>query len=862
MIDMSKPVVIIGSGFSGSSTAFHLAKMGIKTIVLERNERLGGYFPTLEMQFPTNSCGVCFMNPDYPSFCPYIELEREENIEAITKVDIKQIKSLDNGYKVIYECERGVFEVEAGAVVLSSGYDTFDIKNKPELGGGFYENVLPALEMEKLIYKLRAGLEAFDYKKIAYIQCVGSRDLRINRPYCSSFCCMFAVKQAMLLKELKPELDIAIFYMDLRAFGKDYERYYNEAKALGIRFVRSAVASVKKRPATGKLEVLYTKDGSAYEESFDMVVLSQGADFRKTTEKILKDLNINFDYYLETPFKNREVLPNLFITGTAFEPMDIPDSVIDGAYTAALLSERYDFKAKEAVPVKVKYQKAKNIGIAGINIPAESYNLLKDEFEGVVNLKNLEELQFFVKENNLDALCLIVEDIRFYEGQLLQKENFGIHRDSIYLVPLRSYNLVEEIRSALSRIKAVQRHNYSLKKLNQRVLVVGGGLAGIVAALRLSRLGLSVVIVEKEEELGGRIKDLPTRKELISELIQTIEREGKIEILKGFKPTAFRGRFGEFKVTLESSTEKRVIDCGAVIIATGGIIRKNIYPFEDNNRVFTFFDFEKRFDELLGGKNVVMLQCAGSRTEDNPVCYRVCCTKAIEGAIKLKESNPNLSLFIIHKDIRTYGYRENLYRKARSLGINFIRMAKDPEIIKEGNAVHVKVSEEGTNNKFDIGADYLLLSTGIDPETSEAKDLFGLDLQDGFITPYNKKAALMDIKPGIYGTGLCLNPLYSEDIIKQSEAVAIRVAVKLLKKEVVKRFNTAFVNHKYCCGCELCVKACPVSARYISEEEKIALVDETLCEGCGTCAMVCTNKASQHKLYEHKSMLKTIDYYL
>lgn len=859
---MKVPVVVVGSGFSGSSTAFHLANLGIKTMVIERNETLGGYFPTLEMQFPTNSCGVCFMNPQYPSFCPYIELEREENIQTITGANIVQIKKIDVGYKVIYENKEGLYELETDAIVLASGYDTFDVKDKPELGGGIYKEVLPSIEMEKLIYKVRAGLETISAKKIAYIQCVGSRDLRISRPYCSSFCCMFAIKQAMLLKDIDPEIDISIFYMDIRAFGNGYERYYNEAKEKGIKFIRSAVASVKKRPSTGKLELLYTKEGAAYEETFDLVILSQGADFINRANKICKDLGLTIDYHGDG-LKNREVLPNFFVTGSVFEPMDIPDSVIDGAYTASLLSERFTFEIKDsAAPIKIKSHKLRSLAIVGLNLPSELFSTLSDNFEGIINLKDLDELSFFITKKEIDALCLICEDIRIIEEKLRNKDNFGIHKDSIIIIPSKSYNLIEEIKSALVRLKAVHRQKYLPKKINNKVVVIGAGVAGLVSSIRLSRLGLPVVLVEKEESLGGRIKDLPSRKALIEELIKTIDTEGKVEILKGFVPKNIEGRFGDFKLIVESEKEKRVIDCGAIIIASGGKPRKNLFPFEDNLKVFTHHDFEYKFDELIKAKNIVMLQCAGSRTKENPVCYRVCCYKSVENAIKIKETSSDVEIFILHRDIRTYGYKENLYRKARELGIHFVRFLEEPKISVNNDFVLLNLKEEGSGKDFNLKADFLVLATGIDTNNDTIKEVFGFELRDGFILPYNSKAAITDIKNGIYSAGLSLNPLHTEDIIKQANATALRVAIRILRRENVAKFNRAFVNHKYCCGCELCVKACPVSARYLSQEEKIALVDDLLCEGCGTCAMVCANKATQHKLYEHKSMLRMIDYYL
>jgi heterodisulfide reductase subunit A len=293
---------------------------------------------------------------------------------------------------------------------------------------------------------------------------------------------------------------------------------------------------------------------------------------------------------------------------------------------------------------------------------------------------------------------------------------------------------------------------------------------------------------------------------------------------------------------------------------SGGVLRKNLVSYEDNKKVFTNFDFENRLNALLNAKKVVFKQCVGSRTKENPVCYRVCCKKAVMNAIELKNKNPEVDIFILHKDIRTYGFSENLYRQARALGIQFIRYKDEPDIINEEKNLKVRVIEQGTNSEFIIEPDYLLLSTGIDPNTNEIAKILELDVIDGFISPYNKKTGLLEIKSGVYTAGLCLAPNYTEDVIKQAESAALRIALKLAGRQLFVRFNTAFVNPKYCCGCELCVKACPVSARYMDYDDKIARVDEALCEGCGTCAMVCANKASQHRVFEHKGMLKTIDF--
>ena len=854
---MPEPIVIIGSGFSGLSTAFHCAEAGYKVLVLERKEELGGYFRELKRQFPTNSCGVCFMHPSYPSYCPHIEAQGHPNIETLTNTKVLEIRKTENGLYLKINCNGGEQQLKAKAVVFATGFELFDIKKKPEYGGGLYSNVMSAIDMEREVYELFAKGQKPSYGRIAYIQCVGSRDLKLGIPYCSSFCCMYAIKQALLLKELDNDADITIFYMDIRAFGKDYERYFLEAKKKGIKFIRSAVAAVRKRPATGRLELLYTSAGEAVEDVFDTVVLSQGVGYSSETLKLLGELDIFPDFYSENPFKVKEVKQDVYITGTAFEPSDIPDSVIDGAYVASKILERDGLISQQGVLPKAKISKVKKVGLVAFGVDDTAYMKLKEHYPDMILVKNTDEVGYFIEQASLDGLVLLADDIREADAMLKSNKYFGLHVNSVMLVSSFSSDVFNEINSAVFRIKNVKKQPYQIRKLNQKVLVLGGGVAGLTAAKKLSRFGFDVILVEKETILGGRALEIQDRKDFVEQLVTEIQTENKVEVLKGYEVKKVAGRFGDFTCLAESSSEKREFKVGAILLATGATERRQLLSCENGNNIFTAFDFDKNKEKLMASKAVVMLQCVGSRTEENPVCYRVCCLKAVKNAVFLKTQNPEMAVYILHKDIRTYGFGENLYRQARALGVNFVRFSEQPQISADSERVKVSVREEGTNLTMNLDADYLILSTGVNPNTANLP--LNVEKEFNFIVPYNKKSGILDISNGVFAAGLCLAPNYTDDVIKQAEAAALRIALKLSKGQILTRFDTAFVNERYCCGCELCIKACPVSARYLDEEKKIAKVDETLCEGCGTCAMVCANKASQHKLFEHKSMLKTID---
>lgn len=857
-----KPIVIIGSGFSGLASAFHIAEAGLPVVILERKESLGGYFPELKRQFPTNSCGVCFMHPEYPAYCPYIEAERHENIKSYTSVKIENIKYNDDEITISFKIPNGDLTIEASTLIIATGYEPFDVSKKPELGGGIYDNVFSAFQFENRLYDFMAEGKAIPYKKIAYVQCVGSRDLTIGRPYCSSFCCMYALKQALLIKECSPETEVTIYYMDMRVFGKDYERYLRKAIEMGVKLVRSAVATVRKRPSTGKLELLYTENSMAKEEVFDTVILSQGASINSELLSMLERLNINLDLSSQKPIPDRKIAKNIFVTGTLFEPMDILDSVIDGIATAYYVISEHAVIPKFIEPLKIKYHKPQKLSVISFNLSEEDDGKLREFYPETLKINDADEMAKAVKDLSLDSCVIVTDDIRKTEALFKWQNYFGIHINSVFFVSSKSLNLYDEVSSLIHRLKQVQRSGYHYKVLNDRVCIIGGGLAGLVSANNIARLGLKVLLIEKSDNLGGRLLYIPSRKELISEYISAVKNNPNVEILNGFTVKDVEGRKGDFNIVIESASERRTIKAGAIVIATGATPRRGVLKEEDNAKIFSFHSFEDRLEELVTAKDIAFLQCAGSRNDENPVCYRVCCTKAVEQALTLKEKNNNVNVWIFHRDIRTYGYNENLYRQARKAGIYFVRVEKEPEIVKKGDRVQLLAVEEGTKAIFDVDVDYLLLSTGVDAQTKEIAQILNLETLDGFLQPYNKKTGILDLKNGIYGAGLCMAPNYTPEVIKQAQAISVRVALKLLKKELVTGFNIAFVNPKYCCGCELCIKACPVSARYLDEEEKIARVDETLCEGCGTCAMVCANKASQHKVFEHKSMLKTIDIFM
>jgi heterodisulfide reductase subunit A len=627
---MVKPVIVVGSGFAGLSCAFHIAEAGIPVMILEKKEKIGGYFPQLKRQFPTNTCGVCFMYPDYPAYCPYIEAQRHKNIKTFTNVSIENIETINDGVLVSFYVDDSFQTIEGQSLVIATGFEPFDISLKPELGGGLYENVFPALNFEDYLYDYMAENKPLPYRKIAYVQCVGSRDLKIKRPYCSSFCCMYALKQALLIKEFDKDVDVSIFYMDLRAFGKDYERYYMDAQEKGINFIRSAVASVRKRPSTGKLEVLYSKDGNPFEEVFDAVVLSQGAVIEKNVLELMGKLNVKLDFNSPSLFSDREIEKNIFVTGSIFDPMDIPDSVLDGISVASKIISRNMIVPKDLQTIRVKTQKVNKIGIFLINLEDEVDKKVRSYFTEAIKVKNFDEITFAIKENKFDGAVIVSDDIRKTEAQLRNFHYCGLHIDSVILVPSYNNSLAEEISASVQKLKQVKRSNYAPRDLNGKICIVGGGLSGLVSANFLAKMGFKVIIVEKETRLGGRLLDIPSRSQLINEFINQAESNKNIEILLNTKVTGASGRLGDFFIQLESNEEIRKIIYYKSPFAYPAIcIRKKAIDKVNYPTIFKYTD-----DYLLWWRLLKIGK--GYNLDDFLVSYRIHSTQVKNKSLKIQ----------------------------------------------------------------------------------------------------------------------------------------------------------------------------------------------------------------------------------
>ena len=993
--------LVVGAGIAGMQSALLLAEMGTKVFLLEQGPAIGGYFPLLDKTFPTNSCGVCFMSPTPPAFCPIYECHLHDNIELLPYSEVVKVEGKEGDFnvsvvrkprmvdpkrctlceacikacpveverefggglekrKAIYlpypqaiphslvidpktctrcgecvkACSPGAIDldmkeeqekIEVGAILLGFGFEPFIAERKGEYGFGRYENVLTSIQFERLLSTSSPtqGLpvrvsDGKKMEKIAFIQCVGSRDPSCGQGHCSTICCMYATKQAMIAKDRSPGLGVTFFYMDIRPMGKDYERYYERAKTdYGIEYKRSAVSSIKEVQQTKNLLITYVKEDGTFEErEFDAVVLSVGF----TPPQAIKDLagrmglQLNQQGFCQTDeFSPAQTsVKGVFVAGAFRGPRDIPETVVEGSSAAASAAS---FLAPNRLPQLPKEYPAE--GALGDEIPKIGVFLchcgeelkkslsISDLINGTKQLREVvhveevglaclpEDLDLIKKRIGEQGLNRIViagcshREIRGAMEEMAKGMGFNPYlieyaniREQCAFVhegypKLATEKAMALIRTGVERAKRSQPIRRGKQKIDKKGLVVGGGLAGMTASLQLAQQGYEIYLIEKEKELGGNLKESfytlkgSNPQDLLDKVVKQVKSNGSIHLYSEAEVLGFEKKNGHYRTKIRHQNEEKVFDHGALILATGGKeVTPKEYLFGEDSRVLTQRQLEKMIHSNDKGlkdiRSVVMIQCVGSRDAEHPYCSRVCCSHAVKNALKLKGNNPDMNIYVLYRDVRTYGFYETYYHEAREKGVIFIRydLENKPKVTLQGESLQVSLFDPAMNSPVTLPADRVVLSAGIEPsDHRELAKIFDVDLNpDGFFMEANPKSAPLDsVDRGKFFCGLCHSPNFIEDAISQGNAAAARAGALLSKEAVEEKPYQAYVIKRLCCGCGLCVAVCPYGARVLNEEEGKAEVIGSLCQGCGSCVIACRNAASQQQNFEKDLNLAALD---
>ena len=819
--------------------------------------------------------------------------------------------------------------IDVGAVIVSPGFTEYTPPKADSYGYHVYPNVLTSIEFERMLsasgpYKghIQRISDEKPPKKIAWLQCVGSRDESCDRKYCSSVCCMYATKEAVIAKEHQPGVETHIYFMDMRSFGKDFDKYFERAKdEHGVVYRRCRIPRVEQDRDTKNLIIRYVdNDGTLRKETYDMVVLSVGLQPCNALSDLSKILEINLNEYgfVETdPFS--PILTSrdgIYASGTVTEPKDIPESVTQ-ASAAAAESAKAIAEMRGTEIVEKLYPEERNvkqefpcigvfvchcgINIAGVvdvkkvvdyakTLPNVAYS---DDSIFTCSQDSQEKIKEKIKEFNLNrvviASCtprthepLFQDTLRqaglnphLFEMANLRDQNSWVHRSDPKSATDKA---IDAVRMAVSKAADL----YSVQHLQIPVvhsaLVIGGGIAGMQSALSVADQGYDVFLIEKEPELGGHLKDIylgineEKPQEFLKTAIAQTESHPKIKVLKSTMVESVTGYVGNFKTKLKSK-DKNVpteIEHGVVVVATGGLPYKpKEYHYSKNENIITQTDFEKDLFEdkpyLKKLKEVVMIQCVGSRNDDRPYCSRICCSQALKNALKLKEINPDVAVYVLYRDIRTYGFREDiLYQKARKKGVLFIKYDEDkePEVKIDDGKINVKTIEQILGRELHLHPDKLVLSTGIVPQDNAvlAQQLKVPLNEDKFYSEAHVKLRPIDFSAdGIFLCGLAHSPRFIEESILQAKAAGARAATILSKEYLETKGNVARVISRNCAGCKLCVEICPYDAITFDEEKKIVVVNEILCQGCGACSALCPSGVSQQNTFTKRQIMSMVD---
>ncbi|MBU0735110.1 MAG: FAD-dependent oxidoreductase [Proteobacteria bacterium] len=852
--------------------------------------------------FKKGKCRAC------EKFCPTNAIDFEEKEERVT--------------------------LRAGAVILAPGFIPFNPGPYTTYAYSKYPNVVTSMEFERILsatgpymghlQRPSDGKNPRKIKKIAWLQCIGSRDINTcDHGYCSSVCCMYAIKEAVIAKEhAGADLDCAIFYMDMRTHGKDFDRYYDNAREKhGIRFIRSRVPTIDAIHDSDDLLIPYTnEDGEVVQEAFDMVVLSVGMEASPEALELANRLNIELteggfcrteSFHPVTTSKD-----GVYVCGAFQGPKDIPQSVIEGSSAAAeagaLLSG-----ARNALTKKIEIPEEKRtagerprigvfvcqcgINIAGVvdvpevrdfagSLPYVEYvtdNLFtcstdtQKSIAQVIGEKNLNRIVVAActpkTHEPLFQETLVNAGLNKYLFEMtnIRNQDSWVHKDDPRLATEKAKDLV---RMAVAKAALMEPLVETALEINQKALVVGGGISGMVAAKSLSAQGYPVCLVERSSALGGQALNLfrtwkgEDVQMHLSDLIKAVRSDPHIQVHLETELGKVEGFVGNFRTTLVSGGREEQVEHGVAVIATGANeSRPEEYLYGADPRVVTHLELDRRLiaDDpgLKETRTAVFIQCVGSREPMRPYCSKVCCTHSIESAIHLKELNPDMKVYILYRDIRTYGERETLYRDARLAGVIFIRFSvnQKPRVLSDQGRLRIEIMDSILGEQITFTADLVALASAIVPYRDERlARLFKIPMnEDGFFVEAHAKLGPSEFATdGVFLCGMSHYPKPIDESVAQAMAASSRAVTLLARKTVRMSGTVAETDPGACSGCGVCVTICPYSAPSTLEEGPFAgkmEVNPALCKGCGLCVASCRSGALNLKGFREDQIMAMIN---
>ncbi len=828
---------------------------------------------------------------------------------------------------VVHEDTATEREIQVGAVVVAPGFHPFDPTAYDTYSYANLPNVVTSMEFERLLSAsgptmghLTRPSDHKEPKKIAWLQCVGSRDIHhCDHAYCSGVCCMYAIKEAVIAKEhAGGSLDTAIFFMDMRTHGKDFEKYYNRARDQhGVRFLRSRVHSIEPVPGSDDLEISYvTEQGAMQSETFDMVVLSVGLETDRSVRELAEriDLKLNDNMFCESssfdPVASSR--PGVFVCGAFQAPKDIPQSVMEASAAAAaagsfLAGARGSLTREKQVPAQVNVVGERpRIGVfvcsCGINISGvvdvkavRDYAATLPFVEFVTdNLYTCSQdtqvsMKGVIEEHNLNRIVVAACTPRTHEA-LFQETlaDAGLNKYLFEMANIRNQDswvhsgdpekatakAKDLVRMAVAKVALLEPLQEPELSVTQKAVVIGGGVSGMIAAKAIADQGYAVDLVERSERLGGQALSLfqTWRGEDIQahvrELVGTVSSHPNITLHLSSSVAKVDGFVGNFKTVVQNGGAEETIEHGVAVIATGAQEWKpDEYQYGSDPRIVTHQELDLRFvagdPSLKDLKSAVFIQCVGSREPHRPYCSRVCCTHSVESALELKKIQPDCEVYVLYRDLRTYGEREALYLEARRQGVIFVRFNVDdkPKVEAANGRLQVTVTDHVLQRPVVLNPDLIALATAIVPnETDALSQFFKVPVnEEGFFIEAHAKLRPVDFATdGVYFCGLAHYPKPIDESIAQAQAAASRAATILARQTIQFSGTVAFTSQMLCSACGTCVSICPYSAPRFNDKGK-AEINPALCKGCGLCVASCRSGAIHLRGFDDVQIFTVID---
>lgn len=816
-----------------------------------------------------------------------------------------------------FKMQPRVTTLDVGSIILAPGYEPYDPVSQTQYGYERFSNVVTGLEFERLISasgpnngELRRPSDGKIPHKIAWVQCVGSRDETSGCSYCSAVCCMYATKQVILAKEHHPEIEAVVLHNDIRAYGKGFERFYERAKAMpGVRYVWSKASLLRQDPTTGQVVLRFRVNGSGViDDHFDLVVLSVGLTPSQSNRHLAEkfSINLNSHGFCESPaFSPMETTRRgVYSCGVFHAPMDIPDTVTMASGAASLASQLLVKERGSLVQTKVYPEERDITGEPpriGIFVCDCGTNIARvvDVPKVVEYARGLPGVVHSVEETfacSVDSVSHMIETIKkeglnrvvvaactprthepVFQNALREAAlnpylfEFANIREQCSLVHMNDRTSATEkakdlVRMATARSALLEPLRQFPYKVVRSALVIGGGIGGMKGALSLARQDIEVYLIEKSDVLGGVARKIPETieggnvRDLVDRLIAEVKADPRIHITTSAELADCSGYVGNFTSVVKSGSTGTLheINHGAILVATGAEELKPwaAYLYGEDERVRTLLEIDETISEnaeqVKQWNGAVFIQCVGSRDQERPYCSRVCCAHSVRNAIKLKEMKPEMDVYVLYRDMRTYGFREDYYKKACDLGVIFIRYELDdkPQIEsaeEEGRSfLKVTVQEPILGQKIQLDVDIVCLAAAsIPPKGNQAlSKLLKVPLnEDGFFMEAHMKLRPVDFATdGIFMCGTAHSPKFIDETLAQAEAAASRAMTILAQDELWAGGAVTRVRAARCSGCGVCWTVCPYQAISRAEDGK-ATVNEALCKGCGVCVSSCRSGA-------------------